>query len=195
MNEEQRKEQAAKNLHDFATVLNSLGLVYWLEGGTLLGAYRDGDFCKDDENDIDIGSWFNYQHLIPEIVRRAENIGFTLYMHWDGDERAKGHAQEIAVKRHDLKIDLFFYEKKGLNAWTCVYDRKRACTPRVAPSRFFEELEQIHFKGAFFNRPRRIEEYLTLSYGDWRTPVHRSQYSCYNENDLKVLQPKFVFWE
>ena len=191
---ETRKALATKNLEDFREILADLGVVFWLEGGTLLGAYRDKDYCEDDENDIDLGSWFNYQCFIPEIIKRAEEQGFKLYKHWNGDERAVGKGQEIAIKRDGMKIDLFFYEKKKENAWTCVY-KNMVCTPRVAPSHFFEELDSIEFKGMTFNRPRDIDGYLTLSYGDWRTPKHRSVYSCYNPDDLKVLQPDFPFYE
>ncbi|RKZ11049.1 hypothetical protein DRQ25_00895 [Candidatus Fermentibacteria bacterium] len=199
------KTVATKNLFDFADILERLGIPFFLEGGTLLGAYRDGDFCLGDENDIDLGSYAKYQDRIPEIIEAAKKEGFKLYHHWTGDPRAPGKAQEIAIVRgtclipelsveKQMKIDLFFYEEKEDKAWTCVYKKNR-CTPRVVPLASIRDLGIIAFKGRPFNRPGNIEAYLEHTYGDWKTPIHRRDYSCYNPDQLKALQPDFKFYE
>lgn len=191
--------QAFQNLLDFKLILDDLGVEHFLDGGTLLGFYRDNGFCKDDETDIDIGSYSTFQNLIPQILDKAREKGFGLHMWWKGDRRASNKAQEIAVFKKfggkKLKIDLFFYERIGEWAWTGVYDTVDHLTPRVVPYKHIENLDILELNGTKFAVPNNIEEYLTLSYGDWKTPVHRKDYSCYNPDQLKVLRPDFKFWE
>ena len=43
-------------LADTNSVLQKLGIVYWLDCGTLLGAIRDNQLIAWD-NDIDLGCW------------------------------------------------------------------------------------------------------------------------------------------
>lgn len=190
------KDQAAQNLLDFAAILDELGIVYWLDGGTLLGAYRDKDFCDGDEDDIDIFTWASNAHLITEVMRRAVLQGFRLHKFWNGDKRAPGKAPELAfVRGGRLKIDFNFFEKKGSQAWGLAYVGDDEGIAQVCPSRFYEELGQIEFKGRMFNCPRDIEGYLTHRYGDFRTKIHRTEYSYKNPDQLQALHPDFVFWD
>lgn len=200
---QETKDGAIKNLFDFCDILDELGIVYWLDGGTLLGAYRDHDFCDGDEDDVDVFTWSNYQHLIPEVIKRAEAKGFSLHAHWNGDARAPGKAQEVALIRHaitphgryKLKVDFNFFEKKGDLAWGLAYIGPGQGIAQVCPSRFYEELGRITFYGREFNAPRDIEGYLTHRYGDFRTKIHRTVYSYTNPEQLQALHPDFVFWE
>jgi len=188
-----RKKQSAQNLSDISDILDSFNATHWLDGGTGLGAYRDKDFCQDDEDDVDIGVWGNYSYLIPEIIKKAEEKGFTLWNHFTGNEKPD-FAPELAFKRDKLKVDVIFYEKVKENAVACVFSGSKGnwhCIPRVVPAHYFENLADIEFYGRTYKVARDIEDYLKLSYGDWKTPKHRSQYSCYNSSDLRVLKPDF----
>lgn len=175
------KLEATKNILDFKYILDKLKIPFWLDGGTLLGAYRDKDFCKDDEDDIDLCTWMEYMN--PEIIKEAEAMGFEIFHCW---------ATQFAFKRNGSKIDLFFNMKKGDNAYTFLYAGEEKI-PVVIPLHFYENLAPIEFKGANFWRPKEIEEYLTLKYGDWKTPVHRSEYLCYRPEDNKVVQKDFNY--
>ena len=190
-----QKEQATQNLLDFAALLDSLGIIYWLDGGTILGAYRDGDFCADDHDDIDIFCWAKGNiELKQSIIQRANAIGFQVVGHWEGDARTPGLGQEVAFSRDNLKIDLNFFERSGDTAWGCAYVRN-VCIPQVCPAAFYDNLVPIEFKGRTFNAPGPIEAYLEHRYGDWRTPIHREQYSYTNPEQLKALHPDFPFWD
>jgi len=188
------KKQAVKNLFDYMDIIEDIGIVAWLDGGTLLGAYRDKDFCDGDEDDIDIFTWANYQCYIPEIIARAEKQGFKLYHHWTGDKRALGKAQQISFKRNNLKIDFNFFEKRGNIAWGLVYHGSTGI-PQITKTKYYELLGQIDFYGRKFNCPRDIEGHLKERYGDWKTPIHRTQYSCYNPEQLKSITIGFDFWQ
>jgi phosphorylcholine metabolism protein LicD len=195
------KDNAVKNLFDYADTLESLGITFWLDGGTLLGAYRDRDFCEDDHTDIDLFTWGNYDYLIPEILRINTEKGFELKNYWRGDVKAKDHGQEIAMARSEGKVDLNFFEKKKETAWSCIYKRPRdengfsECTPQITPVKFYEELQLYEFYGRKFNIPRDIEGYLTYRYGDWRTKIKHKEYSCYNIDQLRALKKDFIYYE
>jgi phosphorylcholine metabolism protein LicD len=51
------KNQALDNLREIVETLNELGLKWWLDAGTLLGAIREKGFIEHDR-DIDIESEF-----------------------------------------------------------------------------------------------------------------------------------------
>jgi phosphorylcholine metabolism protein LicD len=205
-----KKNLAVENLRDFKCILDCLNIVFWLDGGTLLGAYRDGDFPPGDEDDIDLGAWFNYAVFAGEIIEQAERAGFTLYLQWK---------HQMVFKRYGCKIDLFFHNKMGRDAWHFLYKRlseeddmndktnfkykettangmKWGCIPAVVPAHFFEQLHVIDFYGMTFNRPRDIEKYFVLKYGEyWQTPITREEYfargGCYDPSVNKVLKPHY----
>ena len=189
------KEAAKENLLEMANILESLKIVFWLDGGTLLGAYRDKDFCDGDEDDIDMFTWSNYAVFTEDIKRIAAERGFELHNHWKGDARAPGKGQEIAVRRNGSKIDINFYEKKGLDAWSLVYNGQDHGIPQVTLAHFYEELQPYEFYGHIFNIPRDIEGYLTHRYGDWKRKIHRSKFSCYDQDHLKALLPDYNFYD
>lgn len=172
-------ETAKFVLYEAKKILDKLGVRFWLDGGTLLGAYRDRAFCKDDEDDIDLCAWIEQKH--ERIVRAMEEAGFSIHHLWE---------TEFSFRKNGIKIDLFFNAKSGDVAYTYLYqgDNKK---PVVIPLHFYENLDKIQFYGKTFLRPKDIEAYLEYKYGDWRTPIHRTDYSCYNNNQNKVIQEDF----
>ena len=177
------KDQAVQNLNDIKSILDELKITFWLDGGTCLGAYRDKDFCDGDEDDIDICCWDNHLYLMDEIIRRAEEKGFKLEHRWE---------LEIALRRGENKIDLFFNRKNKGEAYTHLYDGDRIAKYVVIPIYFYEKLEPIIFYGIEFLVPSPIEDYLQLKYGDWKTPIHRSIYSCINPEQNKIVRDNYI---
>jgi hypothetical protein len=185
-----RKKEATMNLVDFKNILDKLKVKFWLEHGTLLGAYRDKDFCEGDEVDIDLGTWATNKHLIPKIIKSCEKEGFELYHHWDAD----GKAPEISFIRSELKIDLFFFEKKGWDAYCCMYGRGQII-PYVVRKKYFNKFKKIDFRGTKYNIPFNIEEYLKVKYGNWKNKISHKEYvengGCYNQENAKPLNPNY----
>ena len=176
------KEEAVKNLRDIKSILDELKIPFWLDGGTCLGAYRDKDFCDGDEDDIDLCCYFDYIKFKDIIIEKAIEKGLELYHNWK---------MEIAIKRNGSKIDLFFYKKNGNEYFSHLYSGDTIVSWCVVPAHFYENLEPIKFYNMDFQVPSPIEEYLTFKYGDWKTKIHRRDYSCINANQNKVVKKHY----
>jgi phosphorylcholine metabolism protein LicD len=176
------KEQAVINLREIKEILDELGVVFWLDGGTLLGAYRDKDFCEDDEDDIDLCTWDNYLFLMDEIIAKAQEKGFIIHHRWE---------LEVALKKNGSKIDLFFNRKNKKDAFTHLYDGDRIAKYVVIPVKYYEVLKPLVFQGMVFFAPSPIEDFLTLKYGNWKEKVHRKQYLCTNADQNKLVRDKY----
>lgn len=162
------KQQATQNLLDIKKILDELKIVFWLDAGTLLGAYRDKDFCEGDEDDVDLCTWSSYLALKEDIVRKAVELGFDLLHEWE---------LEICLERGGARVDIFFNGRKGVEAYRHLYSGQSILRYLVVPARYYEVLVPCEFKGETFLAPSPTEEYLELKYGDWRTPIHRNNYS------------------
>jgi len=176
------KEQASQNLKDFKAILDKVGIVFYLDCGTLLGAIRDKDFCKDDQSDIDLAMSIEYWCKIDELIEVARRNGFALYHRWDREyylkETGKKTSLQASFRKDGGKIDLFFKDKKGSFNWHTVFKGMEVVYQRV-PSEFVEELGTCMFYGVEYNIPKMIDEYLRCKYGDYNIKVYRSDFSCY----------------
>jgi len=169
------------NLIEVREVLNKMKIPFVLDGGTLLGAYRDKTFCKDDHDDVDLTTLVSSDKAI-DILEGLSAKGFEIYHYW---EKGKKNTSQLTVKRYEMKIDIMFKEVKGKNAWWTIFKEKQLTYKKVL-SKFYTETKTILFKGVEFKIPKDVEEYLTLRYGDWNEPVHRSEYSCYTSDRVIV---------
>jgi len=189
-NKDQEKAQAFQNLIDFKTILDKLEIEFVLDGGTLLGAYRDKDFCEDDHDDIDLTTLCDPKIAI-DILEEAGTKGFELYHYWKKEEKTTA---QIAVKREGLKIDLMFKEIKSTfggwdKGWWTIFGGHNKVTYKSVPADFYLRTREIDFKGTKFLIPRDVEDYLKLRYGDWKVPVHRRDYSCFKTD--KVIRDSY----
>jgi hypothetical protein len=192
-------DQAYANLCELRGILDGLGVHFWLDGGTLLGVWRDGDFCDGDHDDIDLSVWAGDVWKIPDLIDQAKAAGFRLYHHWQGDPRAPGQAQEVAFERDGLKVDVFFFEVKRDVAWHLIYrkhpDGVYYGTPVVAPLFLLSSFVPVSWRDAMWQVPANADGYLAWRYGDWRTPVHRDEWTSLDESRFLALDPSFEFWK
>ena len=175
------KQLAMENLLEVKEALDFLKVDFVLDGGTLLGAYRDNDFCEDDHDDIDLTTLHDSSIAI-DIVEALSEKGFELYHYWEKGEK---NTAQLSMKRHGLKIDLMFKEVKRKNAWWTVFQGKKLIYKRV-PAKYYNKTELISFQRNEFNIPKETEDYLELRYGDWKTPIHRREFSCYTSDKVIV---------
>lgn len=160
-------------------LLESLGVVYWPDAGTLLGFIREGWFIEHD-TDIDVSS--SSKHLAPAVKNLFLNSGFELIREVKADT---GIIQLAFFDRQNENIifDIEFYEQIG-EEW--LRWNEEGCL--VFPDRFFRGLTPHELEGipGTFLVPEPIEEYLTLRYGDWRTPFReKTPWQDYTKNIRK----------
>lgn len=170
------KEQARKNLLDFKRVMDRLKIPFCLMDGTLLGAYRDQDFIKEDEDDIDIGVLEKHYGRIPDVVQVLERKDFQKFKVFNVSGRLEG----CGFRRGRVHLDIFSVHMQGNKAFNLARTWGRHRLPPVIayvyPRYCFEKFATIHFQGTCFNIPSQVEDFLSVRYKDWKTWVARKNY-------------------
>lgn len=167
----ERFQQGAKELLEYTDdVLNNAGIEYWLNYGTLLGAYREHDFIAHDF-DLDIALyWKDY----PKIKELMLSSGMKLkdevhYGSWDTPENV-----EYRFEYKNAYVDFNFYTVNGNVASTYNphflddVDYKVGKLIPVIAERLdnpFNGLSSIFFKGRKYCMPVNVEDYLIANYG------------------------------
>jgi len=164
------KEEAIRNLEDFARAANELGIPFMLMEGTLLGAYREKDFVVNDENDIDLGIHEEHFSKYDALIMRLKDFGFTMTklvkigdeIHGGAFVRGANHIdimRMVVVKNQTINYGLMgkLYYKYTKDV--------------------FDGYSEINFHGNTYKTPKLIEKFLTQRYGDWKTPVALKNYS------------------
>ena len=90
---------------EFDSIVRNQKSLYWLAFGTLLGAYREKGFIKNDD-DIDVGMFCD--DITPEIIDKLERKGF-IYEH----AILTGNSLycQISFKYHGISFDIYGFKK------------------------------------------------------------------------------------
>jgi phosphorylcholine metabolism protein LicD len=151
---------AAMVLDRGCSILEDLGIHYWLSAGTTLGIVRDGGFIPHD-SDLDVAS-FDITDRFDEMDERFFADGFSevLFMPYQRAYRFLG-----------VIFDVYSFTTEGDTIVANMPEGKQ-----VKPKRFFTELGSIVFEGRTYPVPRPVEGYLEMRYGDtWRTPKTKKE--------------------
>lgn len=179
------KLQAINNLGDIWWVAKKIDLEFCLLDGSLLGAYRDKDFCVGDEDDIDIGILDKDYDKTTEFVKELEKYGFQKYKEFIvkdklegfGIARGSNHIDVIRVNKHPKREECYNIAREWEGD-----DIKNLAV--VYPSRHFDYYDTIRFYGMDFNIPNDTESFLTNQYGNWKVKVDRPDYDWYKSPNL-----------
>lgn len=170
-------KKAEQLLPRVADLLRDSGIDFCLESGTLLGIYREGRLLPWD-NDIDLfaraedaeriyalrwkllmmGCWIKIRPSkkaygpIPEGAPRSMKIGYIPKI--NGDR---------------VHIDIFLKYCDGVD-YHWVIGCKNQVHKKIS-RKYYDQFDEIEFKGKTYPIPAHVEEYLTARYGDWRVPV------------------------
>ena len=164
------------NLSTTIAILEKHRCKWWLDAGTCLGAVRNGDFIKHDD-DINIGLPGEHLELWDEFIKVFKAEGFELWREWEHD----GKRLELSFKREGIKVDLFFYFRKGDWMWhgafgpnkLGLWDRDIEFLPHVFSAILFDDLEEIFFKGNRCFVPNPSKQYLFERYGPYWTAENK----------------------
>lgn len=161
--------RALTNLLTFKKIFDDLGIVFWLDNGTALGAYREDGFIEGDI-DIDLGMLSEDVGKLEALVEKIKEQGLD-YFHLK--EHPSGEGKQISGILNKIPFDIYIYYKRGdmrLRLFFDEYFGKINYIPCLLPNRFFEKFEEIDFMdyGVKFNLPSPIEEYLECNYGNWK---------------------------
>lgn len=173
------REIGLRNLVDLTNVLSKHNVCHWLQSGTLLGFYRDGDFI-DHDTDTDMGVLADT--FTRECYRDILNKGFKLQYVYG----YVADSLEIVFRRDNLNTDLFFhYTTKGNIQYHCFFhDWKRNGNYRRYENRYkpFKPKQKQYLNKTFFV-PEDELLFIRTHYGDnWKTPVKKWDISTSSNN-------------
>jgi len=154
------KARAESVLREAKQILDRLGVVFFIEQGTLLGAIRHGGFIPWDD-DLDLGSVIGLHGLteksVDRVVAAFRDNGFLVKV-WRKEQRIY-----VPMVKSSVRID-----------WNCfrIIEDSTFHYPGVRiPVRVFTDLKEIDFMGEKFRAPNPPEEYLRFKYGEeWMVP-------------------------
>lgn len=164
---------ALQNLVDAKRILNNLGIKFWLEAGTCLGAIRDKGFISYDK-DMDIGVYAEDLNSVEAFLNLTKHFidgGFSLAHTFGTIE----NGFEISFHKRGIKLDVFWFYKKDHFRWHSAWmGRGYNLTDQLFyryRADLVEELRMIDFLGHKMPIPKNFNEYLTTKYGNWHIKV------------------------
>jgi hypothetical protein len=152
-----KREDMVKTMVKGCSVLEEIGVKYWLGRGSLLGFHRDNDFMPSDI-DIDIGVYSDKD--VYNIIRA---IPFDIVL----VTSSRGHYMQLAFIDRDTNVifDIWFYHEKERRLYS-----RNFFGFFVLPADKFEQLRFINFNAHEYPVPDP-DWYCQFWYGDnWRTP-------------------------
>ena len=96
-------------MREIKEVFDKTDLDYWLDGGTLLGAVRDGKILEWD-GDVDLGTWYDDARQIAFVLPDFEKREFQVY-------KPGLSKNTVFVWKSGCKVDINLYRKAGDYAW------------------------------------------------------------------------------
>ena len=159
------KEGAEELLRKFVTCMDEHDITYWLEFGTLLGAYRDHEFIPNDF-DLDVGTYLENANIV---YCSLTNNGFRLVreFHVVGE-----NGLEQTYEYKGVTIDVMYFFKKENNLWcngvTLPPRRKwEKVTTTMVTAHWFSPFgtTTILFKGLNVKVPDNTESHLIEIFG------------------------------
>lgn len=159
------KEAARLNLIDISNIFDKHDVDYFLQDGTLLGFYRDGNIFDHDE-DTDMGvmhSTFN-----PRVFKSLYSAGFRL----DGVFGYVHDSLEVGIRRNGVKTDLFFHYIRDDKQYHCAFGGPPEYNLRIDYVYDIFNTKRVNYLDYNFSVPSDELKFILTKYGEgWSTPV------------------------
>jgi phosphorylcholine metabolism protein LicD len=143
------------NLLDFKAVMEKHDIHYGLWFGTLLGAIREKDFIKHDE-DTDVFMLDEDREKVLDALYDFEEVGLKVI-------RYEHNGEILSFMRDGDYIDIYFY-RKSLN--------QRVTVDNGIDGKYLESTVMTDFLGTQFPVPNHPKEVVKILYGEnWHIPL------------------------
>lgn len=165
-------ENGLECLEKAKAVCDRLGMFFWLDYGTLLGAVREKDFIAHD-SDLDAG--ILYEEKNEKLESEMKKAGFTKIRDFTADNK-------IVLETYTyqgVELDFFYYFYDGGKMWAYTFSNKEEMDVREVEGRTYMtginaykvtftkcEFKQIEFKNSKFFAPYPPSSYLAEVYGE-----------------------------
>jgi hypothetical protein len=156
-------------------ILNAAGIEFWIDQGTLLGAYRSGKFiARDSDADIAIRDEQQFASLLPLLTSELPDTygcerkgshckGYRIWLKSGG--MFTGTYEGRSIEWPLVACDAMFYQHYAQdNTYVQQYEGFGVNTFLFPQAAIFP-LGQIEFEGSMYPCPARVEEYLEIQYG------------------------------
>ena len=166
-------ELARRMLEWIDDLLRAARIPYFVDHGTLLGLFRDGDLLPwDDDLDLSVPQ----DHIaatLSALQARQTRLPHADRLDWMAETVVDSDTGRI------LGLLLCYPEQNSLNLrkfaasiWF-MFPEKGQIRQYInaAPDRFFQGHDHLRFRGRPYPIPLDAPRYLEIHYGDWRTPV------------------------
>jgi hypothetical protein len=172
--------------HYVAGCLVEMGVVHWLEGGTLLGAVREGGTLLDWEDDIDLSVLLDddmtWERLVAGLSERGARDGYYVDLFekkgfvsisFDPPKRWPFRWERYRL-RGEIRADIIIYQR-AISHGETVLERRSHKGAMLAtesggygvPQEIVLPTSTINFLGSNFACPRNSDTYLRALYGDF----------------------------
>ncbi len=173
--------------HHVAACLNEMAVVHWLEGGSLLGAVREGGKLLAWEDDIDISVLLDgdmtWERLAAGLTERGARDGYFVDLFekngfvsisFDPPKRWPFRWERNRL-RGEIRADIAIY-RQAISYGEAVLERRshKGAMPATegggygVPQEIVLPTSTIPFLGGDLACPNQIEAYLRVLYGDFK---------------------------
>jgi len=186
------------NYQPYLNELSNLNIIFkklqfslCLHAGTLLGAYRNNDFIKNDD-DIDvfyISKKHNKRDVLKEFNEKISPVliqkGYQIEpIYWTLNKNKRQLFGQYHISKNNIILDVWF-------AWIDIDDKfflSPCCYGELNVKDIFP-LKKIKLKNKEFLSPNNKEKMLQLIYGeDWRIPSNKRGKINHQFFNLKILK-------
>jgi phosphorylcholine metabolism protein LicD len=180
---------------------------YWLEGGTLIAAVRDGDiFPWDNDGDISFDArdirkvhalkpqfekyglylrgFLSYRVTMKGRIfnyKKEYHLSCVMPSHIDRDYYVKTR-NVFAILYHKLEKNCALLEKLDLTFLINTINKMRTYSFIRGKKEWIKPFAYVEFNDNMFPIPIEVEKYLCFRFGDWRTP---DKYLCDRERGTR----------